>query len=295
VLSGIVKLYKAVKEADIIHVYSNFSVPSRLNEVVSPFLYNQKGKRYFVTFTGNDIRDPKIELDRNPFFKYTYFHPLYENREYESSFNSFTRQRFFSDKNFEVIANPETFPFIRHDLFRKVHLANHPSWNSANSIDLDSVQIPGSGSTIRVLHAPSAYYSKGSNFVLDDFMKLEKKWGDKIELKLLQKVSNEEYLEELSRADILVDQLVWGWYGVAAQQAMQMGKVVLCYLSSDRIQFVPGLPIVNVNKFTLFDTLDNLIHDRALLRELGDASAEFYRNYHSPEVVAREVLTIYRS
>jgi hypothetical protein len=76
---------------------------------------------------------------------------------------------------------------------------------------------------------------------------------------------------------------------------MQMGKVVLCYLSSDRIQFVPGLPIVNVNKFTLFDTLDNLIHDRALLRELGDASAEFYRNYHSPEVVAREVLTIYRS
>ena len=54
-----------------------------------------------------------------------------------------------------------------------------------------------------------------------------------------------------------------------------MGKVVLCYLSTDRIQFVPRLPVVNVNKFTLLDPLDSLIHDRALLRELGDASEDF--------------------
>ena len=65
------------------------------------------------------------------------------------------------------------------------------------------------------------------------------------------------------------------WFGVSAQQAMKMGKVVRCYLSADSIQFVPGLPIVNVNKFTLFDTLDSLIHDRALLHELGDASEDF--------------------
>ncbi len=51
------------------------------------------------------------------------------------------------------------------------------------------------------------------------------------EFKLLKNIPNEEYQQLVMEADIYVDQLIWGGYGVAAQQALQMGKVVVAYMT----------------------------------------------------------------
>jgi len=39
-------------------------------------------------------------------------------------------------------------------------------------------------------------------------------------------------------ADLLVDQLLTGWYGAVAVEMMALGKPVVCYLREDDLKFI---------------------------------------------------------
>jgi phage terminase large subunit-like protein len=291
-LIGIVKLCIEVRKCDIIHIFSEFTVPSRLNNLVSKFLYNRKGVKYFVTFTGSDVRDPEIELAMNPFFKYAYLNPLYEGKDFETRHNSTTRQFFFSSRGFRLIANPEIVPFVVDKYFQEYFLALHASANFVNLSSQEQKKQLGDR-PIRIVHAPSSPIAKGTNFVLEAIHKLENKWGNKVEFKLLSGLTNSEYQTEVMDADILIDQLIWGWYGIAAQQALEMSKAVICYLSEERLKLVPSCPIINANIQNLFEVLDELMSNKGRLNDIGGKGRNFYLQNHSPDVVIKTVLNYY--
>ena len=46
-------------------------------------------------------------------------------------------------------------------------------------------------------------------------------------------MSNEEVIKLIQRADLVIDQLVIGWYAMFAIEAMSLGKPVICNLRSD--------------------------------------------------------------
>ena len=86
----------------------------------------------------------------------------------------------------------------------------------------------------RILHAPNHRNIKGSQFVIDAVTKLQKE-GEEIELKLLEKVSNSKVLEEIERADLVIDQLIIGWYAMFTLESLSLGTPVICYLRKDLI------------------------------------------------------------
>ena len=57
--------------------------------------------------------------------------------------------------------------------------------------------------------------------------------GLKLKLDLIEGVPRANVLERLARADVVVDQLVLGWYGGLAVEAMALGRPVLGKICED--------------------------------------------------------------
>ncbi len=290
---GVFVLFYQLMKCDVIHIVSDFGIPSRLNRIVAPLLYSRKGIKYFITFTGSDIRDPEIELSINPFFKHAYHNPLYEGKYWETSENSYKHQSFFATKGFRLVANPEVVPFVNKELFRYSFLSFHPSCNTIDLPQSNSGLIQSK--KVRIIHAPTSPVAKGSQYVIAAAEKLVKKWPELVEFRLLSGLTNAEYQKELVNCDVLVDQLIWGWYGIASQQALELGKVVVCYVSDFRLKMVNDCPIVNANIFNIFDELESLVSKwEYSFEKISIESKRYYNRYHLPARVAQVALEFYK-
>ena len=292
-LYGVWQLFKLIRKVQVIHIYSSFYIPSaKVDYLFKKIFFRRKGIKYFITYTGSDIRDPIIELSTNKYFEKAYSNPNYEGKDYETSHGSKERQSYFARNGFHVIANPETDIFINRELFKSVYHYHHPSINEGE-LGQYKIENRDENSPVRFLHAPTSSIAKGSVFVIDAIEKLKLKWGELVEFEIIQNKSNQEYLNSLSNSDVLLDQFIWGWYGVATQQALELGKIVVCYLHTDRMRYVENCPIINANIDNLFEVLDQLMLDRIQIPSYSKAGREFYHRYHNPEAVATKVNSFY--
>jgi hypothetical protein len=147
---------------------------------------------------------------------------------------------------------------------------------------------------LKIFHAPNHKSIKGTKYFVSAVESL-KRDGFDIELIILQKVPNEIIKEMILTADIIADQLVIGWYGMFAVEAMAMGKPVLCYIRPDFEELFihegllePGeLPIIKCDHRNLKEILLHLIEHREELDPVGERSREFVVKHHSTEAMGR--------
>ncbi|HEY2073586.1 MAG TPA: hypothetical protein VGG88_08430 [Gaiellaceae bacterium] len=143
-----------------------------------------------------------------------------------------------------------------------------------------------------VLHAPSSRSRKGTEEVVAAAAKLG------LNLELVEGVDHRAAFERYRAADLVVDQLNAGWYGMFAIEAMALGKPVVAFLHEEAKQrteeaFGIELPIVHATKETLPDVLERLVSDPAELRRIGAASRAYVEQVHDLSVVADRLLDLY--
>jgi glycosyltransferase involved in cell wall biosynthesis len=153
------------------------------------------------------------------------------------------------------------------------------------------------GETLRVAHAPSKRAVKGTEAVIAAVEALRRR-GAPIELDLIEGVPNREARLRYAAADVVVDQLRIGWYGMFAIESMALAKPVVVHLderaaAETEEAFGLELPLVRADEGTLEDVLAGLIELRAELPELGRRSREYAERVHAHTAVARRVLEIY--
>jgi len=155
-----------------------------------------------------------------------------------------------------------------------------------------------SNQKIKILHVPSDPVVKGTEIIEKTFKKLQKKYP-KVEFRICQKLSHEKLLKEIASSDIVVDQLLIGWYGGQAVEAMAMGKIVMAYLNPAYlvlVSFGKKIPIINTNYWSFEQDLEYLIKAYPLIYEdLEQKSYKFAKNYHSAAKIAGQYLSCYRS
>ena len=139
---------------------------------------------------------------------------------------------------------------------------------------------------------------KGTRYVEQACARLRAE-GLPIELVLVEHVPHAQVKDLIAQADVVVDQLLIGWYGAFAVEAMAMGKPVLCYLrDEDAKRFVPfheQIPIVRTTKETLAQDLDGLLRSQSRCEELGEAGRRFVTEWHNPLRIARQTMVAYHS
>ncbi len=153
------------------------------------------------------------------------------------------------------------------------------------------------GDVLRVAHAPSKRAVKGTQAVLDAVESLRKR-GVPIELDLIEGLPNDEARRRYAAADVVVDQLRVGWYGMFAIESMALAKPVVVYLDEQGAAeteeaFGLELPLVRADEQSVEDVLAGLVEVRADLPELGRRSREYVERIHAHTAVAQRVLEIY--
>lgn len=142
----------------------------------------------------------------------------------------------------------------------------------------------------RVVHIPSNGRLKGTAHVDAALEPLAR--AGAIDYRRLEGVDRERLRREYREADLVVDQVAMGLYGVAAIEAMAAGRVVLAYVGEsvrERIRQVTGLavPIVEVTAETLRERVEALLADRDGARAAAGAGPAYAREVHDGRLSAR--------
>jgi glycosyltransferase involved in cell wall biosynthesis len=281
-VKGLFTLARYLLWCDVVHVYGNSSK-------ISYWVMAKLAKYKFVTFVGSDIRMPAIELRINPFYQFAYNNEDYEQKR-EFINDADTTVKYLTKLNYGFIVW-DTETFINRNITDKVRIIPHASVNKPQK-EFTKNSLPDK--KILIVHSPTAPVAKGTEFVLKAIEKLKVK-NLPFEFRLLKDIPNEEYQQLLMEADIYVDQLIWGAYGVAAQQALQMGKVVVAYLIPERLKlYGDNLPVQNANINNLADVLENLIGNSELREQISRESKLYFQKVHLPEIVAKKMLENYK-
>jgi glycosyltransferase involved in cell wall biosynthesis len=143
-----------------------------------------------------------------------------------------------------------------------------------------------------VLHAPSSRRRKGTDSVVAACEALD------CELEIVEGLDHREAFERYRHADVIVDQLNAGWYGVFAIEAMALGKPVVTFLHDEAVRrteeaFGIGVPIVPATKDTLGDVLRPLVESPDERRRVGAASRAYVEEVHDLRRVADRLLDLY--
>lgn len=88
-------------------------------------------------------------------------------------------------------------------------------------------------------------------------------------------------------ADIVVDQILTGSYGVAAVEAMAAGRVVMGYIGPETLALLPEAPpIVEAPPADFAAALEGLLDDREAARVRGAAGVGYARRWHDGRAAA---------
>jgi len=109
---------------------------------------------------------------------------------------------------------------------------------------------------------------------------------------------HDEAFRRYAAADIVVDQLNAGWYGIFAIEAMALGKPVLTFLHDEAVErtqeaFGVEVPLVPVTKETLRDRLAALAASPDEQRRIGAASRAYVERVHDADRIADRLIEIY--
>jgi glycosyltransferase involved in cell wall biosynthesis len=268
---------------DIFHFWlvSFFTSPQyrRMRGLDLPFV-KAHGRRIVYRGTGFDLRLRKVQEERNPYNPYRY--------GFQTVFDDDDQARYLEYLNEYVdvfiVQDPEMREYMpdAHVIPRGLELS-----------DWEEVGIERRDQPL-VVHAPSKTHLKGTSFLLEAVEELREE-GLPFDFQLVQGMPHAEAASWFRRADVVVDQLVIGWYGVVTIEALAMGKPVVVYVREDLARdFSPAIPVANANPDTVKDVLRGLISDYERRLELAEAGRAFVEQVHDIRAVARSLSERYR-
>ncbi|WP_026478013.1 glycosyltransferase family protein [Alkaliphilus transvaalensis] len=265
------------KHADIIHFYNGNTF--LLGNADLPYLF-QKGKKMIMHHWGNDVRSQAKIRAHNPYaIPSSYYSDdvIHKNLSFISQYISTA-----------IVQDYEVYQYVK-DYYKKIHIL--PLACKVKDI---AVEYPKpNNKPIKIIHAPTNRNFKGSVYVDAAIIKLRKNAVNFV-YQAIENMSHREAMQAYKEADIIIDQVLCGSYGMLSVEAMAMGKVVVAFIRDDVKQhFPPDLPIVITKPEAVYEALINLINNPDKLPQIGHASREYAMKFHEIGSVVDKLLDIY--
>ena len=273
----------ALRWADVIHWhYRNAALPNDLDLKYAAFL----NKARIVEFWGSDIQIPELESADNPYRASMY--KKYPELAHGAREMSLKTQRRFGKYGFECMCPLGLQQYLQKDIFP----TPFTSRGRLMIMDFDA-KYPDPGERLPlIVHAPSRKKRKGTESVLKSIYQLKSNYS--FDFKLVHGVEHSKALEIVRNCDIMVDQFTSGQHGLAALEAMALGKPTLCYIKPSLItQYPSDLPIVNANEDNLVQVLGDLLDDGHRRYQIGRLSRAYVEKHHVAHHFASDLVRIY--
>jgi len=234
--------------------------------------WHAHGIRTGIVFHGSDIRDPRRSMDASPF---SYFHS--SPADWRNGVEGRVRH------NKEQVRESGLPIFVTTpDLLEHVEDAELLPL-TININDWSGPRRPFSKKRLRrVLHQPSQRSPdvKGSRFIEPVLREMHEK--GQIEYLNREVVSPSMMRSLILSADIVVDQLQTGAYGVTAVEALAAGKIVVANVESVLKQYGrKEIPIIHATPITFYEQMRELIGRSCEdLDEIAKRSREYAETWH---------------
>lgn len=267
----------ALRKYDVMHAHYGYSL---LPFCLDAYFFKLFDIRCFAEFHGSDIR-----FVYHPEIMYPYFKDMdYTDRTRRIARRR--RDRLLKRVNGIIVHDHELLPHLPD--------AGKPVYIVPLRVDLSGIEPkypdPAKKDKPVIVHSPSKRATKGTEEILE---KLKEVKGE-YELILVENKPHDEAMAIYRAADIVIDQVALGTYGVFSIEAMAMGKPVVTYISPEmRERFPDELPIVSADFDELPETIDRLIEDGELRHELGVKGREYAERYHDNIKVAKHLYEVY--
>jgi glycosyltransferase involved in cell wall biosynthesis len=273
---------------DVFHLHArsfflergNFRFPS----FVDLLLLRLSGKVVVFHFRGSEARLASEFTTKNP-FSYAEADPYGLSKAYPED-----RQRKMINyigalSNAVFVTDPELQEYVPGSVI------------VPRAIDLTDWRPVAAPKTARplVVHAPTRTEIKGTNHLVAAIERLRREGLD-FDFAQADNMTHEAARALYERADIIVDQLLIGWYGVLAVEGMALGKPVVSYIREDLTDKLGSpMPLAIADPITVADVLRKLITNPGARRDLGQAGRAYVERVHDADVVAEDLEERYRA
>lgn len=249
------------------------------------------GKKMFMTFHGDDIRQGDRSLD-------LYRHSIAQEvgPDYYDSYSDKRKRRMgaFYQRHCRAlyVVSPDLLAMAPAGA-KLIHYTG---------IDSQEWDVPANAHPNPrplVVHAPTNRLVKGTRFIEKAVESLRSKGVD-FDFILVEKMTNAEAKAIYEKADLIVDQLMAGWYGVFAVELMMMGKPVIAYIRPEDLaqepeSFQTELPIIRASPESIEDVLEKALQNHIALPTIGSRSRAFAKKWYDADKIAANVLADYNT
>lgn len=172
-------------------------------------IYRVVFRTVIAIYVGSDARGQfETEVRVNPEFKRYSIFALF------SRFFRIANLRIATLCNLTFFLNPD----LRSFLPKKSKFMPYISQAGLNRASRNN-QISG---PLNFVHGPTNPTLKGTSKIMETLRGIERK-NSRVRISLINGLSHDDFLSELSRADVFIDQLVIGWFGLSSVEALLSG------------------------------------------------------------------------
>jgi len=293
------EIYRIRNQYDVFHFNFGTSLID-LGKVGLPLLdlpfYKRRGK-IVVTYNGCDARQKYKTIQR------VSFSACHNDDCYNGRCNSGARDKVrqrkiakfdnYADAIFAV--NPDLIYFLpKRTKFLPYAIAN---WAEIETLPYKDVN-----RKLKIVHSPTNRVAKGSDTIIHSLDLLKKRYGDIVEVILVENVPRAKASQAYAEADLAIDQVLIGWYGGFAVEVMKMGKPVMAFIRKEDLQFLPEemsrdcqKAIIQIDPFSIFEKLCEVIENPSILKKYREAALEYVHKWHDPVYVAEITKNVYES
>jgi glycosyltransferase involved in cell wall biosynthesis len=268
---------EVVHASDIIHFHNGDTMLADYKDL--PVLKALK-KRMVMHHWGNDVRDvEKLNL------RLKYPLPLgYHNSQQIQE----KLQKLSAYIDTAIIQDNELYEFIK-PYYKNVYTLPL----ALNTSDIVPAYPDVNQQRPLIVHAPTSDEFKGTKYVEAAIASLQTR--HQFDYQRIEKMGHKTAMNWYLKADVVVDQLLCGTFGMLSVEAMAMGKPVITYIRDDLKSTYPGqLPIVSASPDTLESTLEDLIVNSQKRRTLGQQGRYYVEKYHDVRAVTKKLIEIYK-
>jgi hypothetical protein len=243
-------------------------------------------KKMMLIFVGCDARIPEKVT------KYKWNPCINCNQEYKDFVGCIIQEKKEIIKQVESLFDIIVCPQEASGFLKRTYVAAY------FPINLESYILPEKykvlNSKIKILHAPSNKGVKGTKYIYETIDRLKRNYD--FEFELVSNVTVQKVYESILSSDIIIDQMLVGFYGLFSIEAMALSKPVICYIRDDIWENIKNdCPIYNANPDNLFEVLENILKNPERLKEAGMLSRLYVEKYHDAKKIASQYYQLFQN
>jgi hypothetical protein len=286
---------------DIFHFISGETILTRRLIRLELKIYKLLGKRVVMHFVGSDIRSEEyIDWKSKNIIRFL-------NGE-DSNIKSMNWQRKLikeAEKYADhiLVSTPDLKKIIPSSIYYPVVLDYQKFLDEVSAFSFK----PKSNNEVVILHSPSSVKKsnlKGTNHIMSVLNKIVA--SNKYNIRLILPAENDverrtnysasryELFSHYNEADIVIDQMIIGWYGLLSVEVLVAGKYVVSYVEESlKEELFPECPIkmadVNTLEKVLIEIIEEILKGKNPF--MFDIQRNWVKKYHTIENMNEMLLT----